>query len=147
MLLPRGLEVLGAVDFEQGPLRAGRIALQLRKELQLPSDGCIVAAAGVDSKLQYSWFDQWSLQALEVQEFDDKLWEKTTFLRCQLPLRLPLYLYPTATASGTSNPKTQGFELDSQLFGEKVYCKIQFVVVLVSSATLVMNNISIISLG
>jgi hypothetical protein len=99
VLLPRGLEVLGAVDFERGPLRAGRIALQLRKELHFPSNGCIVAAAGVDSKLQYSWFDQSSLQALDVQEFDDKLWEKATFLRCQLPLRLPLYLSRTATAS------------------------------------------------
>jgi len=104
ILLPRGLEVLGAVDFEAGALRAGLIALKLRKELQLPVNGCIVASTSSCSKLEYSWYEagnQSSLQALDVQEFGGSPWDDTTFLRCQLHLSLPLYLPQTATASGT----------------------------------------------
>lgn len=109
LLLPRGLEVLGAVDLGQvegGSLRAGSIALKLRKELQLPVNGCIVAAPSSGSssfKLEYSWYEagnQSSLQALNVQEFEGSPWEETTFFRCQLHLSLPLYLSQTATASG-----------------------------------------------
>lgn len=108
VLLPRGLEVLGAIDLskgEEGLLRAGGIALKLLKELhqQLPDDGCIVAArssASSSFKLEYSWYEAGFLESFDVQEFEGSPWDETTFFRCELRLSLPLYLQQTATASG-----------------------------------------------
>ena len=111
MLLPRGLEVLGAVvlgTVEGGALSAGRFAVKLREKLQFSGSekGCIVAAPSATSssfKLEYSWYEVGnasSLRALDVQEFEGSPWDETTFLRCQLQLSMPLYLQQTATASG-----------------------------------------------
>lgn len=111
VLLPRGLEVLGAVvlgEGEGGALRAGRIAVKLREKLQVSSSerGFIVAAPSVTSssfKLDYSWYEagnESSLRALDVEEFEGAPWDETTFLRCQLQLSMPLYLPQTASASG-----------------------------------------------
>ncbi|KAG0504363.1 hypothetical protein KC19_11G077200 [Ceratodon purpureus] len=110
VLLPRGLKVLGAVDFgegEGGALRAGRVAVKLREELQVAGGGkgCIVAAplgTSSGSKLEYRWYDagnELSLVALDVEEIEGSPWDETTFLRCQLQLSMPLYLQQTATAS------------------------------------------------
>jgi hypothetical protein len=113
VLLPRGLEVLGAValdEVEGGALRAGRVAVELREKLQLSSseNGCIVATPSVsssNSKLEYRWFKAGneSLRALDVEEVEGSPWDETTFLRCQLHLSMPLYLPQTAAASGISS--------------------------------------------
>lgn len=110
VLLPRGLEVLGAVVLNKGGGKlssGGRIALELREKLEVPNrdNGCIVAASVSSSsfKLGYSRYQAGnasSLREIDVQEFENGVWDDAIFLRCKMQFKMPLYLPQSATASG-----------------------------------------------
>ena len=105
MLLPGGLEVLGAVAVGEGEGDALRLAVKLREELHPGSQGCIVAVTSSTSSaaLEYKWCDGSTTVALDVDEVEgSSVWDESTFLRCQLQLKVPLYLPQTAAASGNS---------------------------------------------
>lgn len=109
VLLPRGLEVLGAVVLNKGGGKlssGGRIALELREKLEVPNrdNGCIVAASVSSSsfKLGYSRYQAGnasSLREIDVQEFENGVWDDAIFLRCKMQFKMPLYLPQSATAS------------------------------------------------
>lgn len=113
-MVPRGLEVLGAVvvseqDAAEGATtRAGDFAFKLRHKLRPGTDNCsgIIAAVATPrtiDNVQYSWYkpgDDINMQSLEVEIIKEGLWKDTTLLRCQMQLSLPLYTSSSATASG-----------------------------------------------
>ncbi|KAG8048399.1 hypothetical protein GUJ93_ZPchr0009g625 [Zizania palustris] len=112
-LLVRGLDIVGALhvgsaDFEADAGRALELARALRERLfgeRASHDmvgGCVDAAMG-DIRFLVSEGD--GLKAVEVTEvvWEDEpgrlLWEKGCLLRCELPLKLPLYV-PSDELSG-----------------------------------------------
>jgi hypothetical protein len=111
ILLPRGLEIVGAVvssssdtaATKNDATRAGDFAFGLRQELGLAansgSDGItVIAALAVESLstnesvMCYSWYDGSRLQLLEEEIVQEWPWRDTCLLRCQLQLSMPLYL-------------------------------------------------------
>ncbi|KAL5205601.1 hypothetical protein ABZP36_033810 [Zizania latifolia] len=112
-LLVRGFDIVGALhlgsaDFEADAGRALELARALRERLfgeRASHDmvgGCVDAAMG-DIRFLVSEGD--GLKAVEVTEvvWEDEpgrlLWEKGCLLRCELPLKLPLYV-PSDEMSG-----------------------------------------------
>jgi hypothetical protein len=119
ILLPRGLEIVGAVvsssgdtaATKNGATRAGDFAFGLRQELGLAansgSDGItVIAALAVESLstnesvMCYSWYDGSRLQLLEEEIVQEWPWRDTCLLRCQLQLSMPLYLPSIVTLAG-----------------------------------------------
>ncbi|CAK9872819.1 unnamed protein product [Sphagnum jensenii] len=111
ILLPRGLEIVGAVVSSSGDTaatkndatRAGDFAFGLQQELGLAansgSDGItVIAALAVESLstnesvMCYSQYDGSRLQLLEEEIVQEWPWRDTCLLRCQLQLSMPLYL-------------------------------------------------------
>ncbi len=118
-MLPRGLEIVGAVVSSSGhtaatkndATRAGDFAFGLRQELGLAansgSDGItVIAALAVESLstnesvMCYSWYDGSRLQLLEEEIVQEWPWRDTCLLRCQLQLSMPLYLPSIVTLAG-----------------------------------------------
>ncbi|EFJ19109.1 hypothetical protein SELMODRAFT_444316 [Selaginella moellendorffii] len=107
ILLPGGLEVIGALLVGSDAAKACAVATKIREALNLVSSNDIVAATRSISSDGITFFSQ-ALQPIEQSSFSSKeFWESTALLHCQVELGLSIY-----TSSGTSS------DLKKQLDGK-----------------------------
>jgi hypothetical protein len=134
-LLPRGLEVVGAIYINEGNSSerctwAGKAAIRMQKELKnltLSKGGSNIVAASAtpgSGEIEYNLYvpgEQPELEMLEVAEdtedFKSVIWSRLCLLRCQMELALPLYLPTPPSSSGfTLSELIQQLHLGFQLF-------------------------------
>ncbi|KAI5066454.1 hypothetical protein GOP47_0019078 [Adiantum capillus-veneris] len=138
-LLPKGLEIVGAVLNEEGGLetarRAAEIALKLSKVFNNPSmssSGLIVACLSTVQTqiLQFYHGTRQSLSPVDATFYNENpsahLWESMCLLHCKLLLTVPLY------ATSFASPADYGSQLSAAISrlvkgfkSEELYCLVE----------------------